>query len=217
MGDRRGKGGRRGDRTADRAGGPNMKRQLARWGMVSNIVCALVLSGSVAYADHLDVEVVQPEQVSAGDTVTLQVVVRSAHSDEVVSGATVVAKRQASIVGFSGEVEMASAVTGEDGIAVLSWVERGSEAETVLVAYSAPSEDTIESEPLSVYMVGQGPQLERSESGVDIPGLGAWVLIGVLVGIWAVIQFALVGPVQVARLSAGDGEGGENRTSAGST
>lgn len=194
-----------------------MKRRLARWGAVSSIVCTLVLSGSAAYADHLDVEVVQPEQVGAGDTVTLQVVVRSAHSRELVSGATVEAKRRASIVGFSGEVEVASAVTDENGIALLSWVERGSEAETVLVAYSAPGEDALESEPLSVYMVGPGPQLERSEAGVDIPGLGAWVLIGVLVGIWAVIQFALVGPVQVARLSASDGEGGENRTSAGST
>ncbi|MDH3189987.1 MAG: hypothetical protein OEM39_05005 [Acidimicrobiia bacterium] len=123
-------------------------------------------------------------------------------------GSTVVAYRDATIAGFTGEVEVARAVSNQNGLATLKWVQRGGSSETVIIAYSAPGEDHFESEPLSVLTVSPGPQLERSASGVQIPGLGAWVLIAVLVGIWAFIQFALIGPVQIAGEREGPGANG---------
>ena len=179
-----------------------MRRRKLRLVVVLSTVALLLISGTPAFAEHLEVSVEQPGEVTVGDTVKLHVVVRSAESRERVAGATVAATRGTEIAGFSGSVEVAKAVTDENGLAQLSWVERGGVTETVVVAYSAPGENDFESKPLSVYTVSPGPQLERSESGVAIPGFGAWVLIGVLVGIWAIIQFALVGPVQVARLGA---------------
>lgn len=187
-----------------------MTRQLVRLGTVLPIIWVLVMSAPAGYADHLKVLLVPPEAVDVGDMVTVQVVVQSAESRDRIPGATVVARRSAGIAGFSGEVEVARALTDEEGMARLSWVERGGLAESVTVAYSAPGDEDFESEPLAVYTVNPGPQLERSESGVQIPGLGAWVLIGVLAGTWAVIQFALVGPVHVARLSTEIEDRGES-------
>ena len=183
-----------------------MRRRNSRFVVVLSTAALLLILGTPAHAEHLEISVVGPEEVTVGDTVKLQVVVQSAESRERVQGATVAATRRTEIAGFSGQVEVAKAVTDQDGLAQLSWVERGGVTETVVVAYSAPGENDFESKPLSVYTVSPGPQLERSESGVEIPGLGAWVLIGVLVGIWAIIQFALVGPVQVARLGAAPDE-----------
>lgn len=152
-----------------------------------------------AVAEHIEIETRQPDSVEVGEVIHIQAVVRSAETARRIAGATVVALRDASIAGVSGQVEVARAVSDENGIASLSWQVRGGSIETVLVAYSAPGEAEFESEPLSIITVGSGPQLARSTAGVRIPGLGAWMIIAVLVGIWAVIQFALIGPVQVAR------------------
>ena len=61
---------------------------------------------------------------------------------------------------------------------------------------------------VKVITVGSGEQLYQSSSGVQIPGFGAWVLVGLVVGIWAIIQFALLGPVEVARIAASEADAG---------
>ncbi len=162
------------------------------------VLCLLLLPALPASAGHIEIEVEQPGTVNVGDTVVLTVLVRSGTNGARVAGALVVATRRAEIAGFSGSVEIARAVTDENGIAKLSWRERSGTNETLVVAYAAPGENQMESEPLQVITVGPGPQLEGPESDFRIPGLGVWVLIAVLVGIWSVIQFALVGPIQVA-------------------
>lgn len=177
-------------------------KKLARAFAAFWTVLALVGPAVPVRASHLEIEAIEPREASVGETVQIRVIVRAADSSERVPGATVVAFREATLAGYSGEVEVARAITDEAGLATLRWVVRGGPSETVLIAFSAPGEENLESEPLSVLTVGSGPQLERSTAGVRIPGLGAWVVIGVLVGIWAIIQFALVGPVRVAREGA---------------
>lgn len=173
-------------------------RLLRRTALLLFMVAGLLLLAMTALADHLEVEVVQPVEVDVGESVRLTVRVRSAETGERVPGAVVVASKSAEIGGFSGQVEVARAVSDENGIADLVWLERGDSTETVVVAYSAPGESGLESHPLEVITVGPGPQLEGGQEGFRIPGLGVWVLIFVLVGIWAIIQFALAGPLQVA-------------------
>ena len=173
-------------------------KTLARAVVASGVALALLGPALPVRASHLELEAVGPGEASVGETIQIRVVVRSADSGERIPGANVVAFREATLAGYSGQVEVAQAVTDEIGLATLQWVVRGGSTETVLIAYSAPGEEQFESEPVSVLIVGSGSQLERSTAGVRIPGLGAWVVIGVLVGIWAVIQFALIGPMRVA-------------------
>ncbi len=171
------------------------------------LVAALVgaLGGGItpaALADHLDVETSLPDTVKAGEIVEIRVTVTSAATGQRVPGATVIADREASILGFSGRVEIARATANDSGEAILRWRERSGTTSTIVVAYSEAGETDLESLPISIITVGEGPQIVRSTAGIQIPGLGAWVIVGLLVGVWAIIQFSMVGPVQIARVAA---------------
>lgn len=163
------------------------------------VVSVVVLGvAPAASADHLDIDTSAPDSVRAGDTVELRVVVKSSEGGDRVPGATVIAYREAAIVGVSGRVELARAVSNDQGIATLVWQARGGTSESVIVAYATQEDLVLESQPLAVVTVGAGPQLVRSRAGVSIPGFGAWMLIALLVAIWGTIQFAMYGPVRIA-------------------
>lgn len=173
------------------------------WGVLLG-VAALCMMTTPALADHLDISTSEVDAVEPGDIVELAVVVRSADTGQPVPGATVVATIEAEIVGVSGTVELARGITGDDGIATLRWQVRSGATESVVIAFSEAGEVVTESHPLSIVTVGSGRQIVRSESGIQIPGLGAWVLIAVLVLVWALIQFAMLGPVRVGLAAAAD-------------
>jgi hypothetical protein len=176
---------------------------MRRWWITALLVVgASVASVAPAVADHLEAETTAPDTIRVGDVIEMRVVVRSADTKERVPGATVIAEREASIAGFTGRVEVARATTNELGVATLRWRERTGTTNTIVVAYAGEGETELESLPLSVVTVGSDDQIVRSTSGVRIPGFGAWVLIAILVGVWAIIQFAMVGPVHVARIAA---------------
>jgi hypothetical protein len=174
--------------------------------LIGAVAVAAVVAGSPALADHLDVTTSEPPTVEPGDIVEIAVVVRSSQTQEPIAGVSVAALMEADIVGVHGTVELARATTGDDGVATLRWQIRSGTTEGVVIAYSEPGGASIESEPLPIVTVGAGTQVVRSESGVKIPGFGAWVLIGIVVLIWALIQFAMLGPVRVALAAAREGE-----------
>lgn len=151
-------------------------------------------------ADHIEIEAFFPESIATGDTMDLRVIVRTA-SGQRIADATVIASRQGSIAGVTGDVELARGVTDELGIATLRWTVRTAPSLEITIAYSKPGESDFESVDLPTVDVTAGGQLERSTSGIRIPGFGAWVLIALLVGIWGLIQLALSGPVRIAAAS----------------
>ena len=180
---------------------------MTRFRVVSVLVLALVVTTAApALADHIDLEVDAPATVSTGDVVEIAVVLRDSETRERVSGATVVASRDATIVGVTGTVELASAVTDELGRATLRWQQRAGADHVVIVAFATAGDFQIESEPIPVIVVGPERQIVRSEAGIQIPGFGAWVLIGVIVTVWGIIQFALAGPMLVATRFVDDEE-----------
>jgi hypothetical protein len=164
------------------------------------------MAAGPAFADHIEVATSETGTVEPGDIVEIAVVVRSTETNEPVPGATVVASMDAEIVGVSGTVELARATTGDDGTATLRWQVRSGTTEGLVIAYSGEGDAVAESTPLPIVTVGTGTQIVRSESGISIPGLGAWVLIAVLILVWALIQFAMLGPVRVGFAAASERE-----------
>ena len=167
--------------------------------LVAALVVAGLAAGTPAFADHIDLDATFPQNVAVGDVLEVNVVVRSAESGARISGARVAAYRDASIAGVPGRVELAAAVTDELGAAALRWQHRAGGEHTLLVTYSGPSDTEFESTTITIITIGAEPQVVRSEAGVQIPGLGAWVVIGVLLAVWGLIQFSLLGPMTVAR------------------
>ncbi len=174
-------------------------------------VCALVVVWATpAHADHLDLEPAGPPQVAPGDLVEIEVTLRDSATQQLVPGATVVASRDASIVGVSSSVVLATATTDAQGKATLRWQQRASTDHVVLVAFGTVGDVELESQEVPVVVVGPERQVVREESGIQIPGFGAWLLIGVIVAVWGLIQFSLVGPMSVATRSHPDDSGGED-------
>lgn len=180
-------------------------RMLGRTAVAAGMLAVLVAGAAPAFADHLDVATSEPATVSPGDVVEIAVVVRSSETQQPVADAIVVVSIDATIVGVSGPVEIARARTGDDGTATLRWQVRSGATQSVLIAYSEAADVSLESEPLQLVTVGVGEQIVRPEPGLQIPGLGAWVLIGVLVLAWGLIQSAMIGPVRVAQAGARHG------------
>lgn len=174
--------------------------------VVAAIAASVLMTTAPALADHLEVSTSETATVEPGDIVEVAVVVRSSETQEPVADATVVASMEAEIVGVHGSVEIARATTDENGEATLRWQVRIGTTEGVVIAYAEAGVASLESQPLPIVTVGSGSQVVRSESGVRIPGFGAWVLIGILVLVWALIQFAMLGPVRVAFAAAREGE-----------
>lgn len=182
-----------------------------RFAIVSMACLAvLVVYPPPVLADHLHIEATFPESVQSGDIVDVRVLVSSADTDQPVPGAIVSASRDTSFLGVSDRIDIASTTTDERGVAHLRWQIRSGASELIVLAYSQAGEEVVESEPLSFVTVTPGPQLVRSSAGVRIPGFGAWVLVILLVGIWATIQFALLGPVAVARAGEVARQNGED-------
>lgn len=158
---------------------------------------ALLAVPTTSYADHIGLDVdLDAIEVTDG-TVELRVVVRTA-SGQRLADAVVVAHRPASIAGVRGDVEIARSVSDELGIATLTWIERRAEPGPVVLAYAAPGESEFEMLELPDLDIVQTEQLERSSAGVEIPVLGVWVLIGLLVVVWGLVEYALYGTVRIA-------------------
>jgi len=154
---------------------------------------------AVAAADHHELEMDVGVVSELGEMVELRVTLRDADSGTRIPHAMVVATRQATIAGVTGDVELARATTDELGVARLRWQQRVGVDHTVVVAYAAPGEAGFEFAEIEFAVIGSERQIHRSTAGVKIPGFGAWVLIGLIVVVWGIIQFTLLGPMLVAR------------------
>jgi hypothetical protein len=176
-----------------------MNRTLRRALVIATMAAAALAGSAPAMADHLEVEATVPDDVAVGEIFEVRVVVRSAETGRRVAGADVVALRDATIAGVSGEVELARGTTDRNGVATVRWQQRAAGTHTLVVDYTGPGEHEFETATLDVLTVGSGAQVVRSTSGVEIPGFGAWVLVAVLLSVWGLIQFALIGPMAVAR------------------
>lgn len=185
-----------------------MSRAVRRTLIIAVLVLAGLQPARGARADHLELEVTVPADVAVGEILEVSAVVRSAESGARIPGAVLSAFREASIAGVTGRVELASAITDELGMATLRWQHRAGGEHTLIVTFSGPGDTELESTSLSIITVGTEPQVVRSEAGVEIPGLGAWVLIAVLVAVWGLIQFSLLGPMTVARAATRPTEAG---------
>lgn len=176
-----------------------MSRAPLRAISVAALVAAMLTIPATAGADHLDVDTEAPSVVAPGGVVEVRVVLRDSGTGLPVPGATVVATREATIVGVTGQVVLGSATTDELGRAAVRWQQRAEGGEAVVVAYGGSGDTVLESQPFTVLTSGTARQIVRGTAGVRIPGLGAWVLLGVMALVWGIIQFALVGPIVVAR------------------
>ena len=151
------------------------------------VVLALLTMAGPAAAEDLTIEVGAPEAVALGENVPVTVSVRSSATDAPVSGAIVIFHAVKSFAGVEGDAILGSATTNDAGVAgftIKAHVAglQGVRAE-VIAAGQAQSESIL-------IPVTKGEQLHRSETGVDLPGIGAWLVVVVVAAAWFIMQVA---------------------------
>ncbi len=155
---------------------------------VSGLACVALMwagAGSVAAAE-IEADVV--ESADIGELIEIEVVV---HDDagEPLPTVLVELSVQATIMGESGIVVVDTALTDEDGIATLDYLERAPADTTQVLgitAFTADGPVVFEAE----IAVLPGPQLHESDSHVDLPVFNvAWLFV-VLGIVWAILLYA---------------------------
>jgi len=168
-----------------------------------SIALSATLFGLVttASAAHIHMQVVGPAELSIGHPADVRAVLRSAGDDLPVAGATVTFYVTASFDGANGLVELGKAVTGQDGVAVLSYVPRSAGEHEIRVEYLTPGATEPEVATWS-HPASGADQLYRSTAGIHVPGLNVWVIIAVVSTVWLILFSVALRVIAIAR--AGD-------------
>ncbi|MEE8497082.1 MAG: cytochrome c [Acidimicrobiia bacterium] len=170
------------------------------------IAALLVLAASPALAET-SLSVAAPGEATVGDTVP--VIVTVTENGAPVAGAIVLLSRDATFAGVSGPVEIGRATTDEAGVADLSYVQRAAEEATTLRVNVVDSDASVE---FTVISVGEAEQIFESDFGVDLPGLGGWVLIALIAGLWTIILSTVLRLRSVASEETSSFDGPEPKT-----
>ncbi len=169
-------------------------------------VLVVFVMGAAANAADISLSVGAPGTVAVGDTVEVRA---TASSEGVpVEGAIVSLSYGAAFAGFDGRVELDRQTTGLDGVALLTYEQRAADNGEMWVEYLGPDESVLDS---LVFTIGVQPGAEqqyRSEAGVSIPWLnGGWLVIVVIMLVWAAIVYVAFQLVIVGRTPVGDERG----------
>jgi hypothetical protein len=165
--------------------------------LATAIVAIALITSAPALAAGIEIAVGAPEQVSVGQQVEVKAVLSDSGSP--VEGAEVALTYQASLAGESGHVEIASAMTDEAGVAILTYEQRADENGEMQVVYLGPDTDPVEPYVFTIAVVGELVQLYQLSTGVRIPFINGTLVILIISGVWVLIAMAAMYLVLVGR------------------
>ena len=164
-----------------------MKSFIGKLAMLAIVVggAVLVLAGT-ADASHVVVEIVGPQQFEVGVPAELQVALHDAETALPVANAPVTVYMDTTFAGVTGEVELGKAMTDERGVAVLNYSPRLAGGQQLRIEHLAADGVQHEANTDTISVVGV-QQLERSASGLQVPGLNVWLIIAVVGSVWVLL------------------------------
>jgi len=154
-----------------------------RSGVVATAVMGLLVLVARPALAETSLMVAAPGEALVGHTVPVTVTV--SEDGMPVPDAVVVLSRKAAFAGVRGYMEVVRATTDEAGQVDLSYVQRAANS-TVELRVEVVDGDVA---PLGfvVTSVGEAEQIFEPDVGIDLPGLGGWILIALIAGIWLII------------------------------
>ncbi len=167
---------------------------------IPGMVLALLL-GTVAVvgaAEPATVELQVDPEVGLGDTVNARISVKDGRGAPI-SGATVILLSPADFGATSGEMRLGRVITGPQGQATFAYQARR-EGPQKLVARLAPGGGYAPAEAsVSLNVQGSAQLYEQHSAGIEVPGIGVWILVMLLGGFWSVYLVVMVLAALIAR------------------
>jgi hypothetical protein len=172
-------------------------RSIRKVTILGAVLALALITSSPALAAGVEIAVGAPDMVSVGQMVEVKVVLSD--SGVPVEGAEVALTYEASLSGESAQVEIASAITDEAGIALLMYEQRADENGEMQVVYLGPGTEPVEPYTFTIAVGGEPVQLYQVSTGVTIPFVNGTLVILVISGVWALIALAAINLVRVGR------------------
>ncbi|MBI4289488.1 MAG: Ig-like domain-containing protein [Chloroflexi bacterium] len=163
------------------------------------IVAAYLLAG-VAPASAVEPVTLQTEatkEVRLGDTVTVRVTARDGQGRPVAK-ATILMFSPAQFGAASGEMKLGQVSTDASGQATFTFQARRQGPQTIVARFSGNGKYSTAENSVALTVSGSG-HLYEQKAGVEIPGLGVWVLIMLLGGFWSAYLFVMALLTRIAR------------------
>jgi hypothetical protein len=171
------------------------------------LLSALVVGAAVfalaktAVASHLMVEVSASDQLEVGQPAQLQIALRSADGAQHPANVPVTVYTEVSFGGVTGEVELGTALTDANGVAILDFEPRLAGEYELRIEY-LHSGDAEPEVATAVVTVAGTSQLYQSTSGIQIPGLNVWLIIALVGSVWSILFSVGLRVLAIARASA---------------
>lgn len=176
-----------------------MKPRLFRWGLVIVIatIISIILAIPALAADPAILELQAPSETSLGSSITVITVLRDIQGAPIV-GATIIFWSPVDFLGTVGAIQHGEATTNAQGEAVFSYEPRTGGIVT-LNAYFPGNEQYELAQGTMELMVQGSAQLYQEEVGVHVPGIGIWIMVAILGGVWFVYFMVFVFLTRIAR------------------
>ncbi|MFQ5854475.1 MAG: Ig-like domain-containing protein [Anaerolineae bacterium] len=176
-----------------------MRRNIFRWGRVSVLttLLSLALAASVLAADPTTMELQAPQEVSLGDVITVTAVLRDGQGLPI-PAATIILWSPASFLSTDGAMRLGQATTDAQGRATFLYEARR-EGALALNAYFSGDSRYAPAQVSADLTVQGSAQLYQETAGVRVPGVGVWLLVGLLVVVWSIFFTVMVLLTLIAR------------------
>lgn len=171
------------------------------WLVLASVFLLLVTSQPVWAADPVTLELRAPERVNLGDEIEVESFLRDG-TGKPIPAVSVVLYSGASFLSTNGNVQLGQTATDARGVARFSYQAR-TQGEITLNA-SFLGADRYGAAQASVPLVVEGSaQLTRHPvEGVRVPGIGPWILAGILGGVWSIYLVVMLLLALIAREGA---------------
>ncbi len=176
-----------------------MKQRFFRWGfgMVLATLISIMLVIPVKAADPAVLKLQAPAEATLGSSITVTAVFEDIGGSAIV-GANIIFWIPVDFLGTVGSIPYGEATTNAQGEAIFSYEPR-TEGIITLNAYFPGNEQHEFTQGTMELTVQGSTQLYHEEAGVHVPGIGIWILVAVLGGVWSVYFMVFVFLMRIVR------------------
>jgi hypothetical protein len=157
-----------------------------------------------ANASQVTVNIAEPAPALVGQPSQIDATLTAPDTGKPMAGVSVTFLAHSSFGKVDGFMEIGRGVTNSDGIAAISYVPRDAGHTDVKVDYVPAAGGKMEEAVGAIDVQGGASQLYVQKSGIQVPGLSSWLIVGLLTIIWGTLFGVALMVVRIAR--AGQGE-----------
>lgn len=176
------------------------RRRMRILGLAVALVLLLLPTVTRAAAPEPTLTLQAPAQATLGEAVALKATLLAPDGSPI-TGVPVQFFSPTSFASVSGEMLLGEATTDETGVALFQYEPRRSESVQIIARFAGNGRYGL-SEASTTMSVQGSAQLYQEEAGVRVPGLGVWLLAGIVGAVWSTYFVVLVLVSLIAREGA---------------